>query len=176
VKIGQHTIAAVGYDRNLPADDPDSLLDVEMPKPEARPHDLIVEVHAVSVNPVDVKQRSGSDPDGATRILGFDAAGVVHAVGDSVTLFAPGDEVYYAGAINRPGTNAALHAVDERIVGKKPRTLSFADAAALPLTTITAWEALFDKVLAMASLSSIIVGPVRLRCRVSAGLGCRDRH
>lgn len=76
MKIGQHTIAAVGYDRNLPADDPDSLLDVEMPKPEGRPHDLIVEVHAVSVNPVEVKQRSGSDPDGATRILGFDAAGV----------------------------------------------------------------------------------------------------
>jgi zinc-binding alcohol dehydrogenase family protein len=145
VKIGQHTIAAVGYDRNLPADDPGSLIDVEVPKPEVRPHDLLVEVRAVSVNPVDVKQRSGSDPRGTTRILGFDAAGVVREVGPATTLFAPGDEVYYAGTINRPGTNAALHAVDERIVGRKPRTLSFAEAAALPLTTITAWEALFDK-------------------------------
>jgi zinc-binding alcohol dehydrogenase family protein len=145
VKIGQHAIAAVGFDRNLPADDPDSLMDVEIPKPEVRPHDLLVEVRAVSVNPVDVKQRSGAKPQGAMRILGFDAAGVVREVGHAVTLFSPGDEVYYAGAINRPGTNAALHAVDERIVGRKPRTLSFAEAAALPLTTITAWEALFDK-------------------------------
>jgi zinc-binding alcohol dehydrogenase family protein len=145
VKIGQDTIAAVGYDRNLPADDPGSLIDVEVPTPEVGPHDLLVEVHAVSVNPVDVKQRSGADPHGTIRILGFDAAGVVQQVGEAVTLFAPGDEVYYAGAINRPGTDAALHAVDERIVGKKPRTLSFAEAAALPLTTITAWEALVDK-------------------------------
>lgn len=145
MRIGQDTIAAVGYDRNLPADDPGSLIDVEVPRPEAGPHDLIVEVRAVSVNPVDVKQRSAADPHGAVRILGFDAAGVVRAVGAAVTLFAPGDEVYYAGAVNRPGTDAALHAVDERIVGKKPRTLSFAEAAALPLTTITAWEALADK-------------------------------
>lgn len=145
MKIGQDTIAAVGYDRNLPADDPGSLIDVEVPRPEAGPHDLIVEVRAVSVNPVDVKQRVSADPHGKTRILGFDAAGIVREAGQDVTLFAPGDEVYYAGAIDRPGTNAALHAVDERIVGKKPRTLSFAEAAALPLTTITAWEALVDK-------------------------------
>jgi NADPH:quinone reductase len=153
MKIGAHTMAAVGYDRNLPADDPHSLIDVEVPIPDLRPHDLLVEIHAVSVNPVDVKQRSGSDPQGATRILGFDAAGIVREVGDAAALFVPGDEVYYAGAIDRPGTNAALHAVDERIVGHKPRRLSFAEAAALPLTTITAWEA--------SSTSSASIGKAR---------------
>ncbi len=145
MKIGQDTIAAVGYDRNLPADDPRSLIDIEIPRPEVRPHDLLVEVRAVSVNPVDTKLRAGDDPHGVPRILGFDAAGIVREVGPDVTLFAPGDEVYYAGAIDRPGSDAALQAVDERIVGRKPRTLSFAEAAALPLTTITAWEALVDK-------------------------------
>jgi NADPH:quinone reductase len=108
---------AVGYNANLPADDPASLLDVEVPVPALQPHDLLVEVHAVSVNPVDVKERAHSDPHGAVRILGFGAAGIVRDVGEAVTLFEPGDEVFYAGAINRPGTNCALHAVDERIVG-----------------------------------------------------------
>jgi zinc-binding alcohol dehydrogenase family protein len=139
------TVTAVGYRANLPATDPNSLLDVQVPRPTPRPHDLLVEVHAVSVNPVDVKQRAGSDPGGELRILGYDAAGVVREVGSEVTLFAPGDQVYYAGAINRPGSNSSLHAVDERIVGRKPATLSFTEAAALPLTTLTAYEALFDK-------------------------------
>lgn len=145
MQIGQDTIAAVGFDRNLPADDPRSLIDIEVPRPAVRPRDLLAEVRAVSVNPVDAKQRSGADPQGTTRILGFDAAGIVRETGPDVTLFAPGDEVYYAGAIDRPGSNEALQAVDERIVAKKPRSLSFAEAAALPLTTITAREALFDK-------------------------------
>lgn len=157
MNIGTDSIAAVGYNRNLPADDPRSLIDIEIPWPEVRPHDLLVEIHAVSVNPVDVKQRSGSDPHGSTRILGFDAAGVVREVGEGVSLFSPGDEVYYAGAIDRPGTNAALHAVDERIVGHKPRTISFAEAAALPLTTITAWEALFDKLRLDAESTGVLL-------------------
>ncbi len=151
------TIAAVGYTRSLPVDDTESLLDLQVASPAPRPHDLVVEVRAVSVNPVDVKVRAGGDPDGP-RVLGFDAAGVVREVGEAVTLFSPGDEVWYAGDITRPGTNAALHAVDERIVGRKPTTLSFAEAAALPLTTITAWEALFDKLgLAPASEGTLLV-------------------
>jgi zinc-binding alcohol dehydrogenase family protein len=110
------------------------------------PRDLLVEVRAVSVNPVDTKQRRGvSPPAGEVRVLGFDAAGVVESVGAQVSLFKPGDEVWYAGSRARPGTNAELHLVDERIVGRKPRTLDFAQAAAMPLTTITAWEALFDR-------------------------------
>ena len=136
---------AVGYRRNLPIDDPESLVDVELPVPRPRPHDLLVRVEAVSVNPVDVKVRASSDPRGDVKVLGYDAAGVVEAVGDRVTLFAVGDEVYYAGSIARPGTNSQLHLVDERITGPKPASLSFAEAAALPLTTITAWEALFDR-------------------------------
>ena len=110
------------------------------------PRDLLVEVRAVSVNPVDTKQRRGVlPPAGEARVLGFDAAGVVESVGAQVSLFKPGDEVWYAGSRARPGTNAERHLVDERIVGRKPRTLDFAQAAAMPLTTITAWEALFDR-------------------------------
>ncbi|WP_229051261.1 zinc-binding alcohol dehydrogenase family protein [Aeromicrobium sp. Leaf350] len=138
------TISAVGFSRSLPASDPGSLIDLQVDAPTAGPHDLLVEVHAVSVNPVDVKVRGGGDADG-TRILGFDAAGVVREVGEEVTLFQVGDEVWYAGDITRAGTDADLHAVDERIVGRKPASLTFADAAALPLTAITAWESLFDK-------------------------------
>lgn len=108
------------------------------------PHDLLVEVEAVSVNPVDVKLRASAPADGF-KVLGFDAAGTVREVGSAVTLFAPGDEVLYAGSIDRPGTNQRLHVVDERITGRKPASLSFADAAALPLTAITAWETLFDR-------------------------------
>ncbi len=110
------------------------------------PRDLLVGVRAVSVNPVDTKQRRAVvPPAGEARVLGFDAAGVVESVGAQVSLFKPGDEVWYAGSRARPGTNAELHLVDERIVGHKPRTLDFARAAAMPLTTITAWEALFDR-------------------------------
>lgn len=124
-----------------------SVLDwFDVPAPEPRPHDLIVRVKAVSVNPVDVKVRAGATPEGdLPRILGYDATGVVERIGSAVSLFAPGDEVFYAGSIDRPGTNAELHAVDERIVGRKPATLGWTDAAALPLTSLTAWELLFDR-------------------------------
>ena len=118
----------------------DVLEDVELPVPAPGPKDLVVDVRAVSVNPVDTKVRSGNDPAGEPHVLGYDAAGVVTAVGAEVEMFIPGDAVYYSGSIARAGTNAQVHVVDERIVGPKPRTLSFAGAAALPLTTITAWE------------------------------------
>jgi zinc-binding alcohol dehydrogenase family protein len=137
---------AVGYFQPLPIDDPQSLVDIELPKPDPGPRDLLVAVRAVSVNPVDMKLRASAvPPSGEARILGFDAAGVVEAVGSGVTLFRPGDEVFYAGALDRPGTNSEFHVVDERIVGHKPRSLTFAQAAALPLTSITAWELLFDR-------------------------------
>lgn len=137
---------AVALTRYLPISDPQSLLDVELPKPSPTAHDLLVRVEAVSVNPVDTKVRAPK-PEVPTspRVLGWDAAGVVEAAGPSVTRFKPGDDVYYAGDITRPGSNAEFQLVDERIVGRKPITLSFAEAAALPLTTITAWEALFDR-------------------------------
>jgi len=137
---------AVAYTHARPADDPDALQDLELPEPAApRGHELLVEVRAVSVNPVDTKVRRDSDPLGEPKVLGYDAAGVVRAAGPEASLLRVGDEVYYAGSIDRPGTNAALHLVDERIVARKPRSLSFAEAAALPLTAITAWEALFDR-------------------------------
>jgi zinc-binding alcohol dehydrogenase family protein len=130
----------------LPASDPGCFADAEMPAPAPGPHDLIVAVEAVSVNPVDCKQRLvAAKVAGEARVLGYDAAGTVQAVGAAVTLFAPGDRVYYAGDRNRPGSNAQRHAVDERIVGHMPKTLDFAAAAALPLTAITAWECLFDR-------------------------------
>ena len=137
-------MSAVGFTENLAVDDPRSLIDARVPRPTAGPRDLIVRVQAVSVNPVDTKVRAGMAADGL-RVLGFDAAGTVVETGSDATLFSVGDEVYYAGTIERAGTDAELHAVDERLVGHKPRTLSFAQAAALPLTTITAWEGLFDK-------------------------------
>jgi zinc-binding alcohol dehydrogenase family protein len=123
------------------------LTDIELPTPEPGPRDLLVAVKAVSVNPVDVKRRRWANPADSEgcRVLGYDAAGNVEAVGSEVTLFKPGDEVFYAGAMDRPGTNSEFHLVDERIVGPKPSTLSFAEAAALPLTSITAWEMLFDR-------------------------------
>ncbi len=125
----------------------DVLSELDLPIPVPGPRDLLVAVKAVSVNPVDVKRRRWEDASQMPnpRVLGYDAAGVVEATGSEVSLFKPGDEVFYAGAMDRPGTNAALHLVDERIVGPKPRTLSFVEAAALPLTSITAWEMLFDR-------------------------------
>ncbi|MEV4351983.1 zinc-binding alcohol dehydrogenase family protein [Actinoplanes sp. NPDC049596] len=141
------TMRAVGSRDN-------ALEDLTLPVPEPGEHDLRVRVEAVSVNPVDVKLRRG----GAERVLGFDAAGVVDRVGAAVTLFRPGDQVWYAGSIARPGTDAEFHLVDERIVGPKPETLDFAEAAALPLTVLTAWEALFDRLrLTSASTGSILV-------------------
>src|SRR5258707_9926342 len=123
------------------------LTDLELPRPTPGPRDLLVAVKAVSVNPVDTKRRQWESPATAPdfMVLGYDAAGIVEAVGSDVSLFRPGDEVFYAGARDRPGTNAEFHLVDERIVGLKPKTLSFAEAAALPLTSITAWEILFDR-------------------------------
>lgn len=122
--------------------------DIDLPKPAPGARDLLVEVRAISVNPVDTKIRGGGgpgSPGGAAKVLGWDAAGVVTAVGAEVTLFAPGDEVYYAGALDRSGCDCEFHLVDERIVGRKPGSIGFAAAAALPLTTITAWEMLFDR-------------------------------
>lgn len=137
---------AIGYQQSLPIGDPRSLLDIELHDPTPGPRDLLVEVRAISVNPVDTKIRMRVQPeDGQQQILGWDAAGVVRAVGSEVSLFKPGDEVFYAGALDRPGANSELHLVDERIVGRKPASLDFAAAAALPLTSITAWELLFER-------------------------------
>ncbi|MBY3175587.1 zinc-binding alcohol dehydrogenase family protein [Rhizobium leguminosarum] len=137
---------AVAYKTPQPISAETSLIDVELPMPEARGHDLLVEIKAVSVNPVDVKVRAHSAPPAdEIKVLGWDAAGIVKAIGPDVTLFRPGDEVFYSGVISRPGTNAEFHLVDERIVGAKPKSLDFAAAAALPLTSITAYEALFDR-------------------------------
>ncbi|MGR9210717.1 zinc-binding alcohol dehydrogenase family protein [Rhizobium leguminosarum] len=137
---------AVAYKTPQPISAETSLIDVELPMPEARGHDLLVEIKAVSVNPVDVKVRAHSAPPAdELKVLGWDAAGIVKAIGADVTLFKPGDEVFYSGVISRPGSNAEFHLVDERIVGTKPKSLDFAAAAALPLTSITAYEALFDR-------------------------------
>ena len=137
---------AIGFKECGSIDREDALIDVEIPDAVAGPRDLLVRVKAISVNPVDTKVRAAAKPrDGQPMILGYDASGIVESVGAEVTLFAPGDEVYYAGTIARPGTNAELHAVDERIVAHKPRSLSWAEAAALPLTALTAWEILFDR-------------------------------
>jgi len=137
---------AVGYQQSLPITDPQALIDVEIPKPTAAGRDLLVKVMAISVNPVDTKVRVRRPPAaGETKILGWDVAGVVEAVGEDVSLFKPGDEIWYAGAVDRRGANAEYHLVDERIVSCKPTSLSFEQAAALPLTTITAWEILFDR-------------------------------
>jgi zinc-binding alcohol dehydrogenase family protein len=137
---------AVGYEQPLPIENPESLLDIEIPLPLAGGRDLLVEIKAVSVNPVDVKVRASTKPEsGEYKILGWDGAGVVKAAGPGASLFKPGDEVYYAGSIARSGTNAEFHLVDERSVAHKPRSLNFAQAAALPLTTITARELLFDR-------------------------------
>ncbi|MCP1373327.1 zinc-binding alcohol dehydrogenase family protein [Dyella lutea] len=137
---------AVVYRQSLPIEDTDSLIDASLPDPPAPAgRDLLVRVHAVSVNPVDTKIRRNVDPAGSDKVLGWDAAGVVVAAGPEASLFRPGDAVYYAGAIDRAGSNAELQLVDERIVGRKPVSLGFAQAAALPLTTVTAWELLFDR-------------------------------
>lgn len=137
---------AVGYKKSLPIEDQDALIDFETAKQDPRGRDIRVAVKAISANPVDYKVRKrATPPEGETKILGYDAAGVVDAVGPEVTLFKPGDEVFYAGSILRQGTNSEFHLVDERIVGSKPKSLSFAQGAALPLTSITAWELLFDR-------------------------------
>ena len=155
---------AIGLYRYLPIDDPESLLDLEVEEPKPAGRDLLVEVKAIAVNPVDYKSRAPRPQVESTpKILGWDVAGVVKAAGPEATLFKPGEAVYYAGSRTRQGGNSELHLVDERIVGRKPRNLRFADAAALPLTTLTAWEALFDrlgisKTGADAGRSVLIVG------------------
>jgi zinc-binding alcohol dehydrogenase family protein len=152
---------AVAYRQALPITAADALLDLTLPDPVASGRELLVRVHAVSVNPVDTKvRRNAAPPEGQVRVLGFDAAGVVEAVGEQVSLFKPGDRVYYAGALNQRGSNAELQCVDERLVGRMPASLNFAQAAALPLTSITAWELLFDRlgVTPEATGSLLIVG------------------
>ncbi|MES2297570.1 MAG: zinc-binding alcohol dehydrogenase family protein [Pseudomonadota bacterium] len=137
---------AIALTEYLPISNPASLQDVELAPPVALGHDLLVKVEAISVNPVDTKVRSQPGPaESAPRVLGWDVAGVVSAVGPDVTLFKVGDPVYYAGSITRAGANSQLHLVDERIAGHMPSSLDFAQAAALPLTSITAWEALFER-------------------------------
>lgn len=137
---------AIAYYQCLPITDASALQDVDLPAPQPGPRDLLVEVKAISVNPVDTKVRQNAAPEnGAPKVLGWDVAGVVQAVGAQVSLFKPGDRVYYAGSIARAGGNSELHVVDERIVGRMPASLGFADAAALPLTAITAWELLFER-------------------------------
>jgi zinc-binding alcohol dehydrogenase family protein len=142
---------AIAFTRPLPIEAQDSLVELNLPQPEFGPWDLLVNVRAVSVNPVDTKVRgarhqgSASDNTGKPRVLGWDVAGVVAGKGTAVSGFDVGDEVYYAGELNRPGSNAEYQAVDERLVGRKPKSIGFAEAAALPLTSITAWELLFDR-------------------------------
>jgi zinc-binding alcohol dehydrogenase family protein len=130
--------------------------DIELPKPSPTGHDLLVKVEAVSVNPVDYKQRKQTS--GGQRVLGWDAAGIVEAVGAEVTLFKPGDAVYYAGDVTRPGCDSEFHLVDERIVGRKPKKLDFAQAAAIPLTAITAWGAFFDRLKVQSGRRMLIIG------------------
>jgi NADPH2:quinone reductase len=133
-----------------------SLADIELPRPSPSGRDLLVKVEAVSVNPVDTKQRKAGSA--TPRVLGWDAAGTVEAVGSQVTLFKPGDAVYYAGDVTRAGCNSEFHLVDERIVGRKPKTLDFAQAAAVPLTAITAWESFFDRMKVQKGRSLLIIG------------------
>jgi zinc-binding alcohol dehydrogenase family protein len=137
---------AIGFSQPLPIDQPGALQDIEIPKPQPGPRDLLVRVKAVSVNPVDTKVRRGARPAaGQFRVLGWDAVGIVEEIGDAVENFGVGDRVFYSGDITRPGTNCEMHAVDERIVAVAPKTLTDAQAAALPLTAITAYELLFDR-------------------------------
>jgi zinc-binding alcohol dehydrogenase family protein len=142
---------AIVFMQPLPIEAKDSLLDVDLARPEPREHDLLVNVRAVSVNPVDTKVRgarhqgSAAHRSGEPRVIGWDAAGVVVGKGAGVSRFSVGDEVFYSGELDRPGSNAEFQAVDERLVGCKPKSIGFAESAALPLTSITAWELLFDR-------------------------------
>lgn len=147
---------AITYLTSSPISEPSSLVDVALESPSPGGRDLLVEVRAISVNPVDAKIRGGGGPRGQTqpnKLLGWDAAGIVREVGREVRLFAPGDAVYYAGSIDRDGSYAEFQVVDERMVGRKPATIGFAEAAALPLTTITAWELMFDRLRIQAGQS-----------------------
>jgi len=136
--------------------DIDSLVDIDLPVPSPAGRDLLVKVEAISVNPVDYKQRQMGSP--TPRVLGWDASGTVEKVGNEVTLFKPGDAVYYAGDVTRPGCNSEFHLVDERIVGRKPKSLDYAQAAAIPLTAITAWESFFDRLKIKHDKTMLIIG------------------
>lgn len=150
---------AVGYQRSLPIGDPESLVDIELPRPVAAGRDLVVRVEAVSVNPVDTKVRKRAAPEaGAWKVLGWDAVGTVVEAGPDAGLFTVGDEVFYAGAIGRAGSNAEFQLVDERIVGRRPASLSAGEAAALPLTAITAWEMLFDRLDVRRAVPGLVQG------------------
>src|SRR5688572_5973037 len=148
--------------------------DIELPKPSPSARDLLVKVEAVSVNPVDYKQRKTKTS--GSHVLGWDAAGTVEAIGPEAKLFKPGDAVYYAGDVTRPGCDSEFHLVDERIVGRKPRKLDFAQAAAMPLTSITAWEAFFDRLNIKPQRSMLIingaggVGSIGIQLAKHAGL------
>ena len=140
-----HNMKAIGYIQNLPITDAASMQDIELEQPVASGKDLLVKVKAIAVNPVDYKIRQNvPSEDGNYKVIGWDAVGEVVATGEAVSEFKPGDQVYYAGDLNRQGSNAEYQLVDERLVGLKPKSLSDAEAAALPLTTITAWELLFE--------------------------------
>jgi zinc-binding alcohol dehydrogenase family protein len=137
---------AIGYSQSLPISNPQSLVDIELSKPSASGHDLLVKVLSIAVNPVDYKVRQNVEPEnGQYKVIGWDAVGEVIDTGELVSNFKPGDKVFYAGDLNRQGSNAEYQLVDERIVGYKPKSLSDSEAAALPLTTITAWELLFER-------------------------------
>lgn len=162
---------AVGYQHSLAITEPAALLDIELPVPVASGHDILVKVAAISVNPVDTKVRKRAEPPaGDYKVLGWDAAGEVIAVGDKVSRFAPGDKVYYAGALQRQGSNAEYQLVDERLVGKMPANLNFAEAAALPLTALTAWELLFDR-LELTTPSLKHPKPILLVTGAAGGVG-----
>lgn len=137
---------AIGYRESLPIINSASLIDIELPQPTASGYDLLVRIKAIAVNPVDYKIRQNVVLQGDNyKVLGWDAVGEVVAIGESVSNFNPGDMVFYAGDLNRQGSNAEYQLVDERIVGTKPKSLSDSEAAALPLTAITAWELLFER-------------------------------
>ncbi len=137
---------AIGYVQSLPIDNEQAIYEMNIPVPEMQPHDLLVRIKAVSVNPLDALERMRRpNAPGNSPVLGWDAAGIVESVGTAVTKFKPGDEVYYSGALNRQGSNAEIGVVDERVTALKPKTLPFTEAAAIPLTAITAWECLFDR-------------------------------
>ncbi|CAM3794101.1 zinc-binding alcohol dehydrogenase family protein [Rheinheimera salexigens] len=162
---------AVGYQVSLPASDEQALLDINLPDPIASGHDILVRVQAVSVNPVDTKIRTRAQPEqGQYKVLGWDAAGEVVAVGENVSLFKPGDKVFYAGSLTRAGSNSELQLVDERIAAIMPDNLSYAEAAALPLTAITAWEILFDR-LELQQPSLKYPRPVLLIVGAAGGVG-----
>ncbi|KRF43018.1 NADPH:quinone reductase [Paenibacillus sp. Soil787] len=169
--MAKKTMKAVGLYKYLNVEHSESLIDVEIEKPLPLGKDLLVKVRAISVNPVDTKVRAPKDKtEVSPRILGWDVAGVVEQTGPECTLFQPGDEVYYAGSITRPGGNSEFHLVDERIVGTKPSTLDFAQSAALPLTAITAWEALFDR-LGVSHNKDMNAGKVILIIGAAGGVG-----